>query len=264
MNQLEIFNFGQNQIRVILKDSELWFVAKDVCNALEIKDARKSVNLLDKDERNIIPVADCLGREQHTFIINEPGLYSLILRSRKQEAKEFKRWITHEVIPSIRKYGAYMTPETLERTISDPDFLIGLLNNLKEERNKRVQAEQEKEKVVAQIKADQPYTSFGKIVSNSTGAITVGAFAKMLYDKHGLKIGRNKMFEWLRENGYLIKSGRERNNPKQVYIQQGLFEVKPTILSRTEGDIEKLTTLITGKGQVKFSQILLKEYEEVI
>ncbi len=106
------------------------------------------------------------------------------------------------------------------------------------------------------IQSDLPYTSFGKIVSNSTGAISIGAFAKILYDKHGIKIGRNKLFEWLRDQGYLIKSGRERNNPKQIYIEQGLFEVKPTIVSRTDGDIEKLTTLITGKGQIKLAEIL--------
>lgn len=116
-----------------------------------------------------------------------------------------------------------------------------------------------------QIETDKQYTNFGKVVSNSNGAISIGAFAKMMFDKHNLKIGRNKMFDWLRENGYLIKQqGREFNNPKQIYVEQGLFDVKPTIVSRTDGDIEKLTTLITGKGQVKLADILLNDLKDVI
>lgn len=111
MNQLQrVFNYQGAQIRTVTKDGEIWFVAKDVCDALGILDARKSVNLLDEDERNSIPVIDSLGRNQETLIINEPGLYSLILKSRKPEAKAFKRWITHEVLPSIRQTGQYQNP----------------------------------------------------------------------------------------------------------------------------------------------------------
>lgn len=112
-----------------------------------------------------------------------------------------------------------------------------------------------------QIKQDEPYTTFGKAVSNSDASINIGAFAKMMYDKHGINLGRNKMFEWLRDKGYLIKSGREKNNPKQKYIEQGLFETTVTLISRTGGDVESLTTLITGKGQVKIAQILIEEFK---
>lgn len=111
-----------------------------------------------------------------------------------------------------------------------------------------------------QRKLDAPYTTFGKAVSNSRASINVGAFAKMIYDEHGIRMGRNKMFAWLRDRGYLIRSGRERNNPKQKYIEQGLFDTTVTMVSRSQGDVESVTTLITGKGQVKLTEKLLEEF----
>ena len=116
MNELSIFNYGQNEVRTVQVNGEPWFVAKDVCAVLELKDHRPSINLLDEDERHTVPVTDALGRNQDTYIVNEPGLYSLILRSRKPEAKTFKRWITHEVLPAIRKTGGYgnQDPERLK------------------------------------------------------------------------------------------------------------------------------------------------------
>ncbi|MCV9368968.1 Bro-N domain-containing protein [Bacillus paralicheniformis] len=129
MHQLQkVFNYQDQQVRTVVKDGEPWFVAKDVCDVLGITDARKSVNLLDEDERNSVPVTDSLGRNQETFIINEPGLYSLILRSRKPEAKQFKRWITHEVIPTIRKTGSYQ----MEQPKTPLEVLQGTINQLVE------------------------------------------------------------------------------------------------------------------------------------
>ncbi|KQL37162.1 antA/AntB antirepressor family protein [Psychrobacillus sp. FJAT-21963] len=110
------------------------------------------------------------------------------------------------------------------------------------------------------IQEDKRYTDFGKVVEMSEAAVNIGAFVKIIYDKHGINIGRNKMFDWLRDKGYLIKSGREKNNPKQQFIEQGLFELRPTIISRSEGDVQSHTTLITGKGQVKLTEILLSEF----
>ena len=112
-----------------------------------------------------------------------------------------------------------------------------------------------------QISEEKPYTDFGKVVAISDGAINVGAFAKLIYEKHGINIGRNKLMYWLREKGYLIKQGREKNNPKQNYIEQGLFKISPTIISRTEGDVQSSTTLVTGKGQIKLMEILKQEFE---
>ncbi|UAW07765.1 oxidoreductase [Psychrobacillus phage PVJ1] len=111
-----------------------------------------------------------------------------------------------------------------------------------------------------QIQEDKRYTDFGKVVEMSEAAVNIGAFVKIIFDKHGINIGRNKMFDWLRDKGYLIKSGREKNNPKQQYIEQGLFELRPTIITRSEGDVQSHTTLITGKGQVKLTEILLNEF----
>ncbi|MEK4085649.1 antA/AntB antirepressor family protein [Psychrobacillus sp. FSL K6-1415] len=116
-----------------------------------------------------------------------------------------------------------------------------------------------------QIQEDKPYTSFGKVVSMSDGAINIGHFAKILYDDHGINIGRNKLIAWLRDNGYLIKQeGAEKNLPKQKYIEQGLFKVRPTIVKRTSGDVQSGTTLVTGKGQVKLTEVLLQEFKKAI
>lgn len=248
--------FEGQQLRIIEKSNEPWFIAKDVCDILQISKYRDAVSRLDEDERESVLV-DTPGGQQRTTAINEPGLYTLVLKSRKPEAKQFKRWITHEVIPSIRKHDAYMTPEKIEEVLLNPDTIIKLATDLKAEREMRFKLEKQKQ-------LDEPYTTFGKVVSGSDASINVGAFAKMMYDEHGMKIGRNKMFRWLREKGYLIKSGREKNNPKQQYIEQGLFETSVSIVSRTQGDVESLTTLITGKGQVKLSEKLLKEYEVFI
>lgn len=142
MNELSrVFNYQGNQVRTVVKDGEPWFVAKDVCDILGISDARKSVNLLDEDERNTIPVTDALGRSQDTHVVNEPGLYTLVLKSRKPEAKAFKRWITHEVLPAIRKHGMYATDEVIDKILADPDYGIQLLTKYKEERQKRIEAE---------------------------------------------------------------------------------------------------------------------------
>ncbi|MEH7521972.1 phage antirepressor [Bacillus sp. JJ1503] len=262
MNELQrVFDFNGQELRTIIHENQPWFVAKDVCEIFS--QVSKAVERLDDDEK-LMGTLFLSGQNRQTWFVNESGLYELILTSRKLEAKMFKKWVKQEVLPSIRKHGMYATPQTIENILNDPDFGIKLLTTIKEERLLREQAEQQRDRVIAQQQADLPYTNFGKVVSNSSGAISIGVFAKMMYDKHGIKIGRNKMFEWLRENGYLIKQGREYNNPKQIYIEQGLFDVRLTIVARTEGDVEKLTTLITGKGQVKLAEILLKNVKVAI
>ena len=121
-----------------------------------------------------------------------------------------------------------------------------------DKRVKQLEIEQEQNK---------PYTNFGLIVSNSDGAINIGEFCKNIFDKHGINIGRNKMFKWLRDKGYLINTGREKNNPKQKYIEQGLFKSMPVIIARSAGNVQDSTTLITGKGQIKLTEKLLNEME---
>jgi len=263
MNQLQTFKNELFEVSAKIENGQILFDAEQVAICLGITTEVGGKTYVRWKRVNSYLPKD-LPQVAKGDLIPEPLVYKLAFKASNELAEKFQDWLAIEVIPSIRKHGAYMTPETLEKTISDPDFLIGLLTNLKEEKAKRVKAEQERNQLIEQQKADLPYTSFGKVVSNSTGAISIGAFAKMLYDKHGINIGRNKLFEWLRSHGYLISGGREHNNPKQIYLEQGLFEVKSTIVSRTEGDVEKLTTLITGKGQIKIAELLIKEFEAVI
>lgn len=142
MSELQkVFDYSGQEVRTIVKGEEVWFVAKDVCEVLEIKNSRDAVKRLDDEEKDAVGLTDTMGRRQVISIVNESGLYSLIFSSRKEEAKNFKKWVTHEVLPSVRKHGAYMTDDILERTINDPDFMIELLTNLKEEKLKRLEAE---------------------------------------------------------------------------------------------------------------------------
>ena len=150
MNELQVFNFEQNQVRIIEKDGEFWFVAKDVCDVLELENPTKSIKSLDDDEKMTLTFREDhsgqRGGAQFLNIINESGLYALVLRSNKPEAKRFSKWVRSEVLPSIRKHGAYMTQQTLEKALTNPDFLIQLAQQLK--------SEQEKNKVMPCIRFD--------------------------------------------------------------------------------------------------------------
>lgn len=254
MNELSIFNYGQNEVRTVQVNGEPWFVAKDVCAVLELKDHRTSINLLDEDERHTVPVTDALGRNQDTYIVNEPGLYSLILRSRKPEAKTFKRWITHEVLPTIRKTnGVYLSQQKAEEILHDPDLIIGLAQQVKELRAK---AEHQQR----QIEADRPKTIFADAVSASHTTILVGELAKLLH-QNGIEIGQNRLFEWLRDNGYLVKrKGSDWNMPTQRSMELGLFEVKERTVNEPSGSIRITKTVkVTGKGQLYFVNKFIEE-----
>lgn len=245
MKTQQVFNFENNSIRTILVNDELYFVGKDVAEILGYKNVSRDINRhVDEEDRQ--------NYQNGTFesprgltIINESGLYSLILGSKLPKAKKFKRWVTSEVLPSIRKTGGYTN---IPRTFHEALRLAA-------------DTEEERARMEQQIKLDAPYTAFGKTVSNSDGAISIGEFCKIVYEKHGISIGRNKMFSWLRKKGYLISYCREKNNPKQKYIEQGLFVSNPVIVARTQGNIQEATTLITGKGQVYFLEKLQEDSE---
>lgn len=152
-NEIKVFNFKENEVRTVVKNGEPWFVVKDVCDVLDITNSRDALGRVDDDERGVVST-DTLGGVQKLQAVNEYGLYSLILGSRKPEAKEFKRWITHEVIPSIRKHGAYMTPATLDEFIANPNFGIKLLTSLQEEREARKALElqsAQQQKVISEL-----------------------------------------------------------------------------------------------------------------
>lgn len=260
MGELKIFENSEfGSVRAIEMNAEPWFVGKDVAERLGYENPQKAIrDHVDEEdkkmgERNVTPsVKDSLGREQYPVFINESGLYSLVLSSKLPSAKAFKRWITSEVIPTIRKNGAYMTAEKLEEALLNPDTLIKLATDLKQEREQRIAAE-------AQIKEDKPKVIFADAVAASQTSILVGDLAKLL-KQNGINMGQNRLFAYLRDNGYLMKHGSRKNMPTQRSMDMGLFEVKESSINNPDGSIRiTKTTKITGKGQVYFINKLKEE-----
>ena len=256
MNELQTFNYQPQgcpfscQVRTIQKDGEPWFVLKDVCQILGIGNSRMTAVHLDHDERGVSQI-DTLGGKQEMTIINESGLYHVILRSDKPEAKPFRKWVTSEVLPTIRRHGAYMTPETIEKALTDPDTIIQLATTLKEERAARLALE-------AKAEVDKPKVLFADAVSASHTSILVGELAKLL-KQNGVDIGQNRLFAYLRENGYLIKrAGSDYNMPTQRSMERGWFKIKERTVQEPNGSISvKKTPLVTGKGQQYFINLFL-------
>ena len=249
MNGLQIFarpEFGQ--LRWIEKDGYPWFVAADVCAALGLGNVGQAVSTLDDDEKSSIDaniISNDVDGGRAPLIISEPGLYSLVLRSRKPEAKSFKRWVTHEVLPSIRRHGMYATPQTVEAMIEDPDTAIRLLETIKTERKKVATLE-------AKAAADRPKVLFADAVDSSSTSILVGDLAKLLR-QNGTEMGQNRLFEWMRRHGFLMSHGESRNMPTQRGMEMGLFEIKERTINNPDGSIRiTKTTKVTGKGQIYF------------
>lgn len=252
MSNLQIFkNEDFGEVRVVELNNEPWFVATDICKALDIKNVTQAINRLDEDERSMFNI----GRQGETNIVNEYGLYNLILSSRKPEAKKFKRWITHEVIPSIRKHGAYMTPEKIEEVLMNPDTIIQLATALKEEQQRRLQAER-------QIEEQKPKVLFAEAWEVSEHSILVGEMAKLLA-RNGLEnMGQNRLFKWLRANGYLHKSGQQYNLPTQKSIELGIIEVKTRTIANPDGSVRVTKTpKVTVKGQIYFLEKFKEKLE---
>lgn len=245
MNQLQnVFNYEGREVRTVKQGQDIFFVAKDVCEVLDIKNSHDALNRLGDYEKATSVLPTQFGNKSMN-IINESGLYSLIMTSRKAEAQSFKRWVTEEVLPSIRKHGAYMTPDTIEKALMDPDTIIQIATQLKEERLKRQQAE-------LTVQQQKPKVLFADAVETSDSSILVGQLAKLLV-QNGFQIGQNRMFSWLRENGYLGKQGSHYNEPTQYAMERGWFEVKERTINNPDGSVRiTRTTKVTGKGQVFF------------
>lgn len=253
MNDLQIFKnseFGEVRTKVI--NNEPYFSLNDVCRILEINNPSQAKTRLNKDGVISNEVIDSMGRTQQANFINESNLYKLVFQSRKSEAEKFADWVTSEVLPSIRKHGAYMSSEVIEKTLSDPDYLIRLATNLKEEKAKRALAE-------AQIERDKPKVLFADTVSSSNKSCLVGELAKLISQEAirrgeiNKKIGQNNLFGWMRSNGYLCKSGERKNQPLQQYVEQGLFELKKgTYVDGNGVNVLTTTTKVTGKGIIYF------------
>lgn len=245
MLEVQNFNFNNTAIRVIAFEQEPWFVAADVAKILGYSSSTAMTRTLEDDEKGVHNL-HTPGGEQATTIINEPGLYSAILRSRRPEAKQFKRWVTHEVLPAIRKHGGYLTPDKVEEALLNPDTLITLANRLKEERAA-------KEALAAKIAADQPKILLADAITTAKTSILIGDLAKIL-KSNGINIGANRLFARLRDYGYLIsRKGSDWNSPTQRSIDLGLFEVKETAYFANDGHTRiNKTTKVTGKGQQYF------------
>ena len=257
MTDLQIFNSPEfGEIRIIEKNGEPWFVGKDVAESLGHENPARAIRkFVDDDDKGETELVTPGGR-QNAIIINESGLYSLVLSSKLPTAKKFKRWVTNEVIPSIRKHGAYMTPETLEAAILNPDTMIKLCTALKDEQEKRKALE-------AQIESQKPAVLFTGAVETSKTSILIGELAKML-KQNGINIGQNRLFEWMRRNGYLIKrKGTDYNMPTQRSMEMGLFEIKETAINNPDGSIRiSKTPKVTGNGQVYFINLFLSKEEK--
>lgn len=253
MNQLQVFNneeFGQ--VRTMVQGEEVWFVAKDVAEVLGYNNTSKAIQMhVDEDEKADLPIWD--GRQnRNQKVINESGLYSLILSSKLEGAKKFKKWVTNEVLPTIRKHGAYMTDQALEKAVTDPDFMIGLLTNLKEEKQKRIEAER---KVLQQ----QPLVTFAEACMQSEQTLKVSEVAK-LATKQGVKIGQRQLFAKLREWELMFKRSTE---PTQKAVERELFEVTQGVKKKPNGEaFTWTTTYVTPKGQAYIIDRLKKEMEQ--
>lgn len=246
MNELKVFkNEEFGEIRTAKQGDEVLFIAVDVCKALDIKDTSRAVSRLDGDEKGTTLIRT-LGGEQNVLTVNEYGLYSLVLSSRKPTAKAFKRWVTHEVLPTIRKTGGYLTPEKVEEVLSNPDTIIKLATDLKEERAKRQEAE-------ALLQVAKPKVVFADSVANSENTILIGELAKLI-KQNGYDIGQKRLFAWMRENGYLIKQqGGSYNMPTQKAMQLELFKIKESSIIQPDGAVRLTRTVkVTGKGQQYF------------
>lgn len=242
-SEIQSYNFNGAALRTLTDENgEPWFVAKDVCDILEISNPSDALKRLDDDERSRFN----LGRQGETNIVNEAGLYVLVLGSRKPEAHEFKRWVTHEVLPQIRKTGGFIptTDADDDMTILAKAVMIGQRTM---EAQKRKIAEQQ-----TRIVELEPKARFADAVAASDGTCLVGELAKMLR-QNGLKVGQNRLFRILRDDGYLGKSGSNRNVPTQRAMDLGLFRIKETTVTHADGHTTvSRTPKVTGKGQRYF------------
>ncbi len=245
MANIQVFEYQSNKVRTVDVDGEAWFVLKDVCEILGISNHKMTAQRLDEDEVSQTYLTDSMGRQQSTTIINESGLYHVILRSDKPEAAPFRRWVTNDVLPAIRKTGSYNAPQ-LTRSQLLATALIAAHEEL-----------EEKDKKIAEL---TPKGVFADAVSASNQSILVGEMAKLL-SQNGIQMGQNRLFAWLRENGCLIKDRKrtDYNMPTQKSMELRLFEIKETSIAHSDGhtSINK-TPKVTGIGQVYFVNLFLR------
>ena len=236
MNEIMTFDsmeFGK--IRTIEKDGEPWFLGRDITEALGYQNGSRDIDRhVDREDITTEQIV-LSGQRREVILINESGLYSLIMGSRLPNARKFKRWVTSEVLPQIRRTGGYHLPQTYS------EALRALAE--KAEQNEKLKLENERMR---------PKEIFADAVAASRTSILIGELAKLI-TQNGYEIGQTRLFTWLREHGYLIKDGSSRNMPMQRYVQQGLFEIKESNVQNPDGSVRiTKTTKVTGKGQQYF------------
>lgn len=247
MANIQVFEYQNSRVRTVDMDGEAWFVLKDVCAVLGISNNRMAADRLDDDEKGV-SLIDTLGGKQEMVIVNESGLYHVILRSDKPEAAPFRRWVTNDVLPAIRKTGSYNAPQ-----LTRSQLLATAL----------IAAHEELEEKDKQIETMKPKALFADAVSASKKSILVGELAKLL-SQNGINIGQNRLFDWMRKNSYLIKDPKrsDYNLPTQRSMEMGLFEIKETTIQHSDHVSINRTPKVTGKGQVYFVNLFLKSEKQ--
>ena len=238
MNELRLFNFENNQVRTLLINDEPWFVGKDVAEILGYSNPRDALSKhVDSEDKNSVAIHDGNKGNPNLTIINESGVYALVFSSKLQSAKKFKHWVTSEVLPTLRKTGSYATPQ-----LTGEELMAKAL----------IEAKSILERQNKQIIEMKPKAIFADAVATSDTSILIGDLAKLI-KQNGTDIGQKRLFERMRNDGYLIKKGASKNMPTQMAMKKELFEVKERVISNPDGSTRiTRTTKVTGKGQIYF------------
>lgn len=246
MDNIKVFNNNEfGNIRVSDIDNEVWFVGKDIAEALGYSKARNAIAThVSDDDKKDAPIQGTLGGTQQMTVINESGVYALVFGSKLESAKRFKHWVTSEVLPTLRKTGSYGMPQGKE--------LLALAV---------IEAQKTIEEKDKEIERMRPKEVFADAVASSKDSILIGELAKLIC-QNGYSIGQNRLFTWMRDNGYLMVQGASRNIPKQRYVEQGLFEIKESSIANPDGSVRLIkTTKVTAKGQQYFIQKFLQFHQ---
>lgn len=260
-NELQIFTNEQfGDIRTVEENGKVLLCGNDIATALGYSNPRdalyKHCRCVAKRD---VPHPQSPDKQIEMSFIPEGDVYRLIAHSKLPKAQEFEVWVFDEVLPTIRKHGAYMTEQTLEDALTSPDFLIRLATQLKEEQEARRALEAENAAQAQQIAADAPKVVFANAVATSKSSILVGDLAKLLR-QNGIEMGQKRLFAWLRDNGYLMKRGESYNMPTQQSMERGLFEIKEGSVANPDGSIRVTRTVkCTGKGQQYFVNLFLSK-----
>lgn len=253
-NEVKIFeNADFGRVRTIEEGDKILFCGSDVAKSLGYSNTADAISRHCRCiVKHDIPHPQSENKSMEVSFISEGDVYRLITHSKLPSAEKFEKWVFDEILPTIRKHGAYMTDETLEKALLSPEFLIRLAQELQKEKEMRIAAENK-------IKADEPKVAFADRVADTSNVIDIGLLSKLAKDEH-IDIGRNRLFAWLRENEYLQNSDSHKNEPYQKYVNQGIFEVKEYTYSTPYGEKSNTKTYVTGKGQIYLIEKLRKAF----